>query len=240
MFQPVQVAFGEFLHEFYRQVAPTTVPLQEYAQRGFARSAVWAAGRMVDQADEMLGAWQRNASDPGATRPFKLPVLMVALGKGFEPIQHDFGIQHADPIWIEFPGDPKERLFRVRLLSGDLRAQIAIFSSDAPSAQSLASQLLLYLDSPAQRRFFARHRFADLDHHYPVQISLPDAPAIAVETGQSNMTCLAIDIILKATVPLFMAPRDDEPNDGRGTPGNPDDPHGYPRLVEVRSEESAP
>lgn len=237
MFQPVQVAFGAFLQDAYRQLVPTTAPLQEYVQRGFARAAAWAPGRLVDQAGELLESWQRkDAGHEATTTPFALPVLIVALAKGFEPVRRDFGIQHADPIHVMFPADPKERYFKVRLLAGDLRAQIAIFAADAPTAQSLAAQLLLYLDSPAQRRFFARYPFAGLIHHYPVQLTLPDAPAIAVETGQSNMTALAIDLTLTPTVPLFMAPGIDEPHDGKGVPGT-DDPAGYPLVAVVGHEE---
>lgn len=236
MFAPVQVAFGAELQAFYREVVPTTVPLEEFRQRGFATSVAWAPGRMVDQADQMLEAWQRNDTLQATTRPYQLPVMLVAMAKGFEPVQHDFGIQHADPIWLQLPGDAKERLFRLRLLAGDLRAQIAIFSKEGPTAQSLAAQLLLFLDSPSRRRFFAVWRFCGMDHHYPVQIALPDVPAIEVQTGQDGISALAIDLTLKPTVPLFQAPGVDEPNDGRGTPGDPDDPAGYPRVVEVRPE----
>jgi hypothetical protein len=46
------------------------------------------------------------------------------------------------------------------------------------------------------------------------------------------VTILAIDLTLKAEVPLFDAPKEGEYNDGKGVPGT-DDPAGYPVVVQV-------
>ena len=55
---------------------------------------------------------------------------------------------------------------------------------------------------------------------------------VAVQTEAKNLTILAVDVTLKAEVPLFDAPTEDEPNDGQGVPGT-DDPSGYPLVTRV-------
>jgi hypothetical protein len=44
---------------------------------------------------------------------------------------------------------------------------------------------------------------------------------------------------LNATVPMYENPQDDEPNDGKGTDGNLNDPHGYPVVLVINSTEFA-
>ncbi len=231
MFEPVKVAIGEFLQGFYRDVAPTTRALQEFRQRGFAQCVALAPSRMVDQVSAMLGAWQRNDSAQAPTRPPKLPALVVAVAKDYTPASRDFTTQIADPVDVSFPADGKQRYFQMKLIAGELRAQLAIMASDEPTAKSLAAQFLLYLDSPANRSFVARYPFAGFDHEYPVQIEAPDNPAMSIETDARNLTLLAIDLTLKVSVPLFLAPGEGEPSDGKGMPGT-DDPAGFP-LVET-------
>lgn len=232
MFEPVKAGLGEFMQDFYRDVVPTTKPLEEFVSRGFPYCVAWAPTRMIDKAEEMMGAWQRNDTRQGPTHPAKLPALLVAASKDYTPASRDYTTQIADPVDVTFPDDPKGRYFRMRLVAGDVRAQVAIAASDEPTAKSLAAQFLLYLDSPSRRGFMARYRFAGIDHEFPAQIEAPDNPAINVETGTKNLTILAIDLTLKCSVPMFMAPHAGEPNDGKGVPGT-DDPAGYPLVGQV-------
>lgn len=231
MFEPVKVGIGEFLQGFYREVVPTTKALQEFRQRGFAQCVALAPARMVDQVAGMLDAWQRNDSAQAPTRPPKLPAMVVAVTKDYTPASRDFTTQIADPVDISIPSDGKQRYFQLKLVAGELRAQLAIMASDEATAKSLAAQFLLYLDSPANRSFSARYPFAGIDHPFPAQIEAPDNPAMSIESGAKNVTLLAIDLTLRVSVPLFMAPGEGEPNDGLGVPGT-DDPAGYP-LVDV-------
>ena len=55
---------------------------------------------------------------------------------------------------------------------------------------------------------------------------------MSIATGSKNLTVLAMDITLRAEIPLFDAPKDGEPNDGKGVPGT-DDPAGYPLVQSV-------
>ena len=233
MFDPLKIAFAEDLAAFHLQVVGMTRAVASFRARPFAKAYAWAPSRMVDDAQALVDAYQRNDTDQAPTQPPRLPMCLVAIAKNFEPMGHDFGIQSSEPIDLMIPDDPKERSFKVRIMAGDVRAQLAFFATDIATAQSIAAQYLLYIDPPARRRLWARYPFAGFAHTYPVQIETPDAPAVAVETNSRAIHCLAIDLTLKTTIPLFMAPGPEEPHDGKGTPGDPDDPAGYPVVTEV-------
>lgn len=231
MFTPAKIALAQTLEAFHRQTLGNTQGLARFLNRPFAQAYVWAPARMVDQAAVMLDAWQRNDSQQAPTRPPELPVCLVAVAKSLEPVGPEVGLHiAAEPVDVVFPEDPRERVFRVRLLSEGLRAQLAFFGSDVPTVQSLAAQFLLYLNPPPARRLLALYPFAGFTHAYPVVIDTPDTPAVAVDTNSPTISCLAVDLTLRITVPLFAAPGPGEPNDGQGVPGT-DDPAGYPVVA---------
>lgn len=74
----------------------------------------------------------------------------------------------------------------------------------------------------------------NVDSSAPTTFTL-DAPAMSIQTEAKNLTILAIDITLKAEIPLFDAPAEGQPNDGKGTPGTAD-PAGYPLVQEINAE----
>lgn len=232
MFQPVKVAFAEYLEAFYSSLSATTRPLHEFKNRGFQYGFAWCPGRMVDADEDMLASWQRNDTRGGSiTQPYQLPAVLVAMAKDAIPTARDYTRQMPDRRLIVIPDDPKSRLFGLRTLSSDIRTQMAIFSHDEPSARSIAAQFTLFIDSPSARTMFARHPFAGMDLSWPVQLETTDVAAMSIATDAKNLTILALDLTLRASIPLFDYPADDEPNDGLGTPGNPDDPSGYPRII---------
>ena len=235
MFEPVKAAFGGFMGQFYASIVPTTKPMQAFVERGLAKSVAWAPARMVDAAEEMLSSWQRNDTSPHPSKPAELPVILVAMAKDYTPTGRDYTRQAADREMVMIPGDQKERLFGLRTIAGDIRAQVAIFASDEPTAKSIAAQFALFLDGTARRRFTARHQFAGMALDWPVQIESPDVPASSVATEAKNLTILALDLTLKASIPLLDHPKDSEPNDGKGSDGNPQDPHGYPLTASVNA-----
>lgn len=232
MFEPVKAGLGVFMQGFYKTVVPNTTPLKEFVTRGFPYCAAWAPSRMVDKVEDMLGAWQRNDTMQAATRPPKLPVMIISVAKDYTPIGGDFSTQIADPVDIMIPGDEKHRHFEMRLMAGEVRAQIAIFATDEPSAKSLAAQFLLYMSSPSNRGYSAIYPFAGVDNKLPVQFEVRDAPAMSIDTGAKNLTALAIDLTLRCSIPLFYAPEEGEANDNKGIPGT-DDPAGYPLVQQV-------
>lgn len=233
MFEPVKIGFGEFMGGFYGSIVPTTKALNEFTVRGLGKSIAWAPSRMIDSAEEMLSSWQRNDTDGSATKPAKLPAIIVAMAKDYTPTGREYTRQVAESQLVIIPGDIKERAFGLRAIAGDIRAQVAIFAADEPTAKSLAAQLCLYLDEVQNRRFTARYHFAGMDLDWPVQIESPDNPVISAQSGSNNLTIMAVDLTLKAEIPLFDAPSGDN-NDGKGIPGT-DDPAGYLVVAEVNN-----
>lgn len=232
MFEPIKVGFGEYMVGFYNSLTPTTKAMPEFMQRGAAKAMGFLPSRMVDAAEEMLASWQRNDTDSSNTRPAKLPVILVAVAQDYTPTGRDYTRQIAEPMWTIIPEDIKERAFGLRTVAGDIRAQIVIAAADEPTARSIASQFLLFMDAVPNRRFHYSNTFAGATTEWPVQIEAPDMPAVAVKTGSKNIVMLAIDLTLKAQIPLYDAPTDGDYNDGKGIPGTAD-PAGYPLVVDI-------
>lgn len=227
MFEPVKAGFGRFMSRFYADLIPTTRPLEEFVVRGAGTAIMWAPARMVDAAEDMLKLYARDDIEAGPTKPFALPIMFVALAKDYMPSGRDFTRQLGDKVDIAMPGDDKGRNFKLRSVAADIRAQVVVAAMDEPTARSLAAQFILHLDSTDGRRFKAPFTFAGETLDWPVQIENPDVQAIQVPTETKNLTMLAIDLTLRATVPLIDAPKPGDANDGKGAPGT-DDPAGYP------------
>lgn len=242
MLQPLKEAFGRFMGRYYATLVPTTKPLQEFVARGVAKSIAWAPARMTDAAEDMLSLWMRSDIHNSPTRPPDMPAILVAMAKDYTPTGRDYTRQVADREMVVIPTDPKGRIFGLRAVAGDIRAQVVIFATDEPTAHSLAAQFGLFLDATPSRRFTARYAFAGQQMDWPVQVDLPDSPAMSIPTEAKNLTVLAIDITLRAEVPLFDAPKDGEVNDGKGTPGDAADPAGYPAVqgINITSREAGP
>lgn len=235
MFEPVKVGFSEYMIRFFNQLSPTTKPLQEYVARDVGKAIVWCPTRMIDMATEMLEAWQRNDTDNLPTMPHKLPVIIVAFGRDFMPTGRDYTRQIGESQRIMLPNDTKDRVFGIRTISGDLTAQVAIFAVDEPTAKSIASQFILFMDSIGNHALASTYKWAGLNTVWPVQIESPETPASSIESESKNVVILAIRLNLKATAPLFDAPADNEPNDGKGTDGDINDPHGYPVIATIET-----
>ena len=56
---------------------------------------------------------------------------------------------------------------------------------------------------------------------------MPDNPVMNIQSQLKNLTILSVDMNVKATLPMYEAPKVGEPNDGKGDPSNPDDLAGY-------------
>lgn len=233
MLKPVRIGFGGFMGSFYASLVPTTPALQRFVDRGLKKAIMWAPSRMVDSAEEMLSAWQKNDTNSAPTTPPEMPVILVAMAKDYMAAGRDFTRQVADSFPVVIPGDDKERVFGLRVAAGDIRAQIAIFSHESGTASSIASQFLMYLDTVHGRRFAARFTHAGVQSDWPVQVETPDVPFSNIQTDNKNITILVGDITLKASIPFYDAPKAGQPSDGQGTPGDSADPAGYPVVVEV-------
>lgn len=233
---PIKSAIGRWLERYFTELVPMTPQIRAFTQRPYEEAVVIVPGRMVDSAQEMLNLWVRNNTNDGATTPAAMPVILVAVAQDMTPTGADYTKQDADPVDVVIPDDPKERVFKLRTMAQDYRVQLVFAAMDPDTAHSLAAQFSLYLDTIRHKSLGALWRFAGLDIEWPVKLESPDVAAMRVPTEAKNLTMLALDLTLKATMPLYQAPRDGEPNDGKGS-GTEDDPHGYP-LVEVVYTES--
>lgn len=214
MFEPVMAGLGEVLREFHSGVVPSSKPTRRFARADFSDAVqlVSQSERMVDALNELLARPRLSA-----------PVLLAALDTDWIP-----GSANAvsDTANVTFPLDTKGRQFKVRTVDGEIRAQLAFCASNERAARQLASLFAEHLQS-AGVDFYAAHEFAGLWHGLPAMIEIPENPAISVDTGSRRLAVVAINLSVRVTVPLFMAPQPGEPNDGKGVPGT-NDPAGYP------------
>lgn len=232
MLEPIKIAFGKYMSAFYATIVPTTAPLNEFIARGFPYSMAWASTFMVDEVEQMLAAWQRNDTYGTSTKSAKLPVICGAMARDYIPTSREYTRQIANSQEVVIPGDSKNRVFGLRTVAGDIRTQIAFIAAEEPTAKSLASQFLLFLDAVPNRRFVAQFTFAGVTVPWPVQIETPEIPAANVKSEALNTCILVVDLVLHAEIPLYDAPAPGAPNDGNGTPGT-SDPAGYPIIKEI-------
>lgn len=231
MFQPVKDALGEFMVKFHRELVPTTPALEKLAALPVAKAIRVAPARMIDAAEEMFGKYLREEDeDQPATRPHFLPVIIVALAADYTPVGRDFTRQSERRL-VVIPEDPKERVFGLRSLAGDMRMQVGIFAAEEMTARDIAAQLCLFIDRTDMRTVRATYRFAGIETQWPVQLETPEVMASRVPTDAKNLSILVVDLNFHCTVPIFDAPKAGEPNDGKGTPGDLSDPAGYPVTV---------
>lgn len=233
MFDPVKIAWGEYMARFHDQIVPTNRQIEGFLKLPLGE-AIWIApGRMVDQADEMIAKYRKKELRE-TTQAYKAPVIITAFARDYTPTGREYSRQIADMEYITFPEDPKARAFGIRVIAADIRAQTCIFAQEEPTARSLAAQFCLFIDSVHGRRFKARYPFAGFESEWPVQIETPDTAGMLIQTGEKNLTILAIDLTLHCTVPLFYAPNSaEEADETTGVLGDSNDPPGFKTLKTI-------
>lgn len=245
MFREVDRAFGEFMCRWFHSLTPTTPQMREYCSRPTDKAIKFAPSRMVDSVEEMFSKYLRAKADgTGVTHPHDLPIVFLATARDVTPTGRDFTRQIADGDWYQFPDDERKRIFKVRTIATDIRAQVAILAEQAETAKSMMAQLVLFLDRTESRRFSAVYTFGDCASEWPVQLDSPEIfAAQTVMTDTKNLCCLAADLTLKAMIPLFEAPQTEEDADETtGIAGDPYEPAGF-KLVQdanVEQQEAKP
>jgi hypothetical protein len=231
---PLEIGFGKYMGDFYAQLVADTPAMTEYVSRGLAKSIAWVPGRMVDDVKAMLDEWRKNDNErtngkpggaPGLTS--FLPVMLVGMAKDFNPAPPDWGLPVGSAMDVMNPDDPEQRMFKVRTSMNDYRAQVVIIAPEGHTAHSLAMQFNLWANGPGGRRFKHWHEHAGQLHDFPAVLEQIDLGAIDAKAEQTNLTILIVDLTIRATIPLFQAPKADEPNDGKAAPA------GYPVVIEV-------
>lgn len=221
---PIKAAFGRYLQEFHKLLIADTKAMAEFANRDFAKAAVWAPGRIIDQVEDMLASWRKNDTSQATQPKTQLPIMIACMGKDFVPAPPEFGRGLGDAVDVIIPTDPKERLFKMRVVVADIRTQVAIIAADDSTARSIALQLHAYTSAIGNRSFHTTYKLAGIDDHWPVMLEIPDLMAMSAPTEVKNLTMLVLDVTLRATVPLLTAPKAAEANDGQGTGANTDNP----------------
>lgn len=229
---PLEIGLGDYMGRYYASLVADTPAMVEYVARGLARSVVWVPGRMVDSVEDMVKEYRRNENDPGPGLSSRLPVVMVALSKDFLPSPPEWGVAVGSPVYVTDPDDEYQRAYKVRLSYNEYRGQVVFLAPEAHTAHSLATQFNLFANGDGGRRFPAVYEFAGLQHEFEGVLETIDLGAVATHTEQKNLTVNVADLTVRATVPFFQAPKDEEPNDGKPAPS------GYPVVVEVDSTQS--
>ncbi|APQ14642.1 hypothetical protein BJP27_24015 (plasmid) [Pseudomonas oryzihabitans] len=226
---PLDEAFGRYIGRWYAQLYGDTQATAEFAARGLAKAVKMAPGRMIDNVESMIQAYQRDQQGPHGKNA-TLPVVMVALARDYIATLGEWGgrqlprtlgvftvaegaIEGAPPSW-----------YGMRTAMHDVRAQIVVIAADKHSARSLAAQLGLYLGDMANRHFKAVHTFGQYRIETPVTLENSDI-AFMVAGETKTMTILAGDITLKVQTPFFDAPKLGQLNDGSSN-----NPPGYPLV----------
>jgi hypothetical protein len=131
MFEPIKQAFGVYLGGFYSAIVPSTKPLNEFIGRGLPLSIAWASTTMVDEAEKMLGAWQRkdfseNTANPTGkpTAPPKFPAILVTMARDYISTPREYTRQMSNPLETIIPGDTLDRVFHLQTINGDIRVQL--------------------------------------------------------------------------------------------------------------------
>ena len=213
---PVKAAIGQWLVEFYGQFQPDTPANTEWASRGAVHAMAWAPARMVDHADEMLSNWKRNDNSGKKSTSAYLPVMILAVGAGYAEAPPEVGRSSTDFIPISFPDDTLQRSFRVKVMTLDLRAQIVIMADEPISTASMMAQLSAWVNS--RYKIYAPFVFGDFTTTWPATVILNDKIGVPDEIGE-QLTVVAMDLTIRATVPLFKGPGPTDRTDGNTPPG---------------------
>lgn len=231
--QPVQIGLAQYLIEYHASLAADTPSLEEYREREVKKAIVWAPGRLVDQVESMMVEWRKNDNTGKPGLSSMLPVIFVGFAKDFTPVLPEFSVAVGSAMDVSFPDDPLQRAYKARSSANEYRAQIVIAAAEVRTAHSLAMQFNLFANGPRGRRFTHVHEFAGLQHEFPAVLEQIDFGAVNTAVDQKNLTLLVGDLTIRATVPIFDAPRAGQPNDGKAAPA------GYPVITQVDTASNA-
>jgi len=229
---PIKVGLGGLITQFYNELVPDTPALVEFTGRGASKSIAWCPERMIDEAEKILARWRRFSIDSTQTNPSSLPLIAIAISKDYTPTPREYSTQVYDPVYFSMTQDAKSRAFKARIVATDIRCQLVVFANDTNTAKSIATQFCLFIESPKNRKFNATFNFSGIDDAYPVKIESSDLPASVISTEAKNLSILAIDLTLHATIPLYTAPVNGLPNDGKGT-NFTNDKSGFPVVTNI-------
>lgn len=224
----VKDAFGNFVERFRAECIDDTSAVRQWLDKPQAQAIMLAPERMQDDIQAMIDKFRQLSKQGQHDATSSLPVMFVAFSKTWTPVLGEYGRQIADPLPVIIDGDSKERVFKLKLMMGSMRCQVAVMSAETHTTKSIISQLCLFLSNVSNRTFHATYKLAGINTLFPVKLSDPDLIPIDFDSGVKNLYVSYVDLDYKISIPIILTPKDNEPNDGKGTDGDKDDPHGYP------------
>lgn len=225
---PLKSAFGEFIEQFRQECIDDTSGVKAWLNKPQQQAIMIAPERMQDDVQAMIDKYRQLSKANQADATSSLPVMFVAFGKSWTPVLGEYGRQVADPLPVIIDGDLKERVFKLKLMMGSVRCQVVVMSAETHTTKSIISQLCLFLGNVGNRTFHATYKLAGINTKFPVKLSDPDLVPVDWDSNTKNLYVSYVDLDYKVSVPIILTPKDGEPNDGKGTDGDKDDPHGYP------------
>lgn len=223
----IKIAFGEYMNRWYDSIIPTTKQNEAFLARGFSNCVKWASGRMVDEAQKMLDSYRKNDNEGGVNNDSKLPVVLAAMSRDYTPVSGAWGEQaHEQYVVLEDAEDAS--FYRYRQSQFEVRVQVVFIGAESPTTRNLANSFCWFIGQPINRHFFSKYVWGQYELEMPNMIEDPDVILQAVDTEQKNLVMLAVDLMLKITVPHLKAPADGEETDNSGR-----NPEGYPVVQEV-------
>jgi len=203
--QQFKEALAAWVVRFHRQIAPMTPALSEFVGRDASSAVALVPGRMVDAAEDMLTLWMRNEPKGGPTKPHKLPVILVAVARDPNPTMVGRNRSISSPVHVILPGDVKERVFELKTMARDYRAQLLFVAQDSDTAESLAMQFGLWLENWRNQVFDVKWEFAGNDVMWPAQLESPDVAPSVIATDAKSVTMIAVDVSFCSTQPIYRA-----------------------------------
>ncbi len=168
----------DFLRRYHANLIADDSAVAEFAARPFVQSVMLAPGRMVDAAEKMLESYRKNDNSGTALAKPKLPILIYAIGKDMSASPPDWSIRQAATAQeVVVPGDPLNRVLRLRTVFQEFRAQVCIFAPEPTTANSLAMQMHAFATELSNRRFACPYKLAGVSTMWPAIIENPDVIA---------------------------------------------------------------
>ncbi|RUT30924.1 hypothetical protein WG29040_23590 [Pseudomonas sp. PAMC 29040] len=225
-FDQIKIGFAQYLKRWrdglYADYADTKA-VQAFMAKPFNQAVMVASSRMVDDAEAMLVAYQKNKNgEDGKSTLF--PVLLFAMDENFIGTGADWGGDQIGRTMqqIEEGGS----WYGYKHVMQDRRLQMVIIASEGGSAQSLAAQLSSFIKEPSNRYFDAEYQFGQYKVSMPQALESVRVDWMEVKPdGVKNIKILVADLTLKCSIPFFDAPAAGAPNDGSDK-----NPPGYPAI----------
>jgi hypothetical protein len=113
----------------------------------------------------------------------------------------------------------------------EYKAQVVFVAPEKQTAHSMIAQFNRWTtQGPTGRRFSSEYEFVGFKSRWPVVLEAIDIGGVNTPLGeQTNIRVLIADLTIRATVPMFRAPKEGEPNDGKLAPA------GYPVVIDIEA-----